>query len=139
MLAEASDDAPRLGVARTGLAMCYYNRGEVERGRALAAELLAAAEARGDRDQMLMGHANVAVPEHYQGRFASSLVHCERAIALYDSAQHHRLIRVLADDLGIGALNYLTWNLWFSASRTQHSRAPARRLRWRAGSITRSA
>ena len=91
----AAGDAARLGMARTGLAICYYNRGEVERGRALAAEVLAAAEARGDREQALLGHTNVAVPEHYQGKFASSLAHCERAIALYDPAQHHGLVRVL--------------------------------------------
>src|SRR5260370_41535256 len=49
-VATASDDTVRLGVARTGLAICYVNCGEVERGRALAAEVLAAAEARGDRE-----------------------------------------------------------------------------------------
>src|SRR5262249_9720121 len=37
-LAEAVDDAVRLGVARMGLAIFYFTRGEVERGRALAAE-----------------------------------------------------------------------------------------------------
>ena len=79
-LGAAAGEAARLGVARTGLAICYFTRGEVERGRALAAEVLAAAEARGDREQALFGHTNVAVPEHYQGKFASSLAHCERAI-----------------------------------------------------------
>jgi predicted ATPase len=81
--------AARLGLARTGLAVCYNNRGEVERGRALAAEVLAAAEERGDREQALFGHTNIGVPEHYQGKFASSLAHCERASALYDPEQHH--------------------------------------------------
>ena len=93
-------------MARTGLAICYYTRGEVERGRALAAEVLAAAEARGDREQALLGHTNVGVPEHYQGKFASSLAHCERAIALYDPVQHHGHVRVLGNDQGVGALNH---------------------------------
>ena len=100
-LAEATGDAARLGVARTGLAICYSTRGEVERGRALAAEVLAAAEARGDREQALLGHATSASPEHCQGKFASSLAHCERAIALYDPVQHHGHVRVLGNDQGI--------------------------------------
>jgi class 3 adenylate cyclase/tetratricopeptide (TPR) repeat protein len=109
-LGAVAGDAARLGVARTGLAICYYTRGEVERGRALAAEVLAAAEARGDREQTVFGHGAVAMPEHYQGKFASSLAHCERAIALYDPAQYHGHIRML--DQGISALTYSAWNLW---------------------------
>jgi tetratricopeptide (TPR) repeat protein len=132
--AVAGDDAARLGVARTGLGICYFNRGETERGRALAAEVLAAAEARGDREQALLGHVNVAIPEHNQGKFASSLAHCERAIELYDSAQHHDLVRRIASDQGISALNYRSQNLWFlgqpdaSLARAREAVAFARRL-----------
>ena len=130
----AAGDAARLGVARTGLAICYYNRGEVERGRALAAEVLAAAEARGDREQALFGHTNVAIPEYYQGKFASSLAHCERAIALYDPVQHHGLVRVLGDDQGVAALSFAAWNLWYlgqpdaALARAREAVALARRL-----------
>jgi tetratricopeptide (TPR) repeat protein len=112
-LGASADDAVRLGVARTGLAICYFQRGEIERGRALAAEVLAAAEARGDRGQALLGHTNVAVPEYFQGKFASSLAHDERAIALYDPAQHHGLGRLLGGDQGMAALNTSAWNLWY--------------------------
>lgn len=107
----AGDDPARLGVARMRLAVYYFTRGEVERGRALAAELLAAAEACGDREQALFGHTNVAVPEHHQGKFASSLAHGQRAIALYDPVQHHGHVRVLGTDQGINALSYSAWNL----------------------------
>jgi hypothetical protein len=75
-LGASAGDAARLGVARTGLAIFYYTRGEIERGRALAAEVLAAAEARGDPEQTLLGHTNLVVPEFYQGKCASSLAHC---------------------------------------------------------------
>ena len=40
--------------------------------------MLAEAEARGDGVQALLGHNIVASPEHWQGKFASSLAHCER-------------------------------------------------------------
>ena len=56
---------------------------------------------------------NVARAEHFQGKFASSLAHCERAIALYDPAQHHGLVRMLGTDQAVAALGYAAWNLWF--------------------------
>ena len=99
-------------MARRGLALFYSARGEVERGRALAAEVLEAAEARGDREQMLFWYPNLATPEYFQGKFASSLAHCERAIALYDPVQHHGLVRVLMTDQGVNALSLSAWNLW---------------------------
>jgi hypothetical protein len=46
-------DAVPLGLARLGMSICYRNRGEVERGRALAAEVLA--EAGADREQASLG------------------------------------------------------------------------------------
>jgi predicted ATPase len=132
--AAAVGDATRLGVARTGLAICYFTRGEVERGRVLAAEVLTAAEARGDREQALFGHTNVGVPEHWQGKFASSLAHCERAIALHDPVQHYGHVRVLGNDQGISALNFSAWNLWClgqpdaALARAREAVALARRL-----------
>ena len=128
-LSAAVGDAARLGVARTGLAIGYHGRGEVERGRALAAE------ARGDREQALLGHANVGAPEHFQGKFASSLAHCEQAIALYYSGQHRGNIWVLGTDLhSVAALSHSAWNLWYlgqpdaARARARETVALARRL-----------
>jgi predicted ATPase len=133
-LGTAAVDAARFGMARAGLATCYYTRGDIERGRAVSAELLAAGEARSDRDQMLMGHVNVAGPEYYQGKFASSLAHCERAIGLYDPARHHGLVRMLGADQGVAALGYAAWDLWYlgrpdaALVRAEECIALARRL-----------
>ncbi len=110
-LADATGDTAALGMARTGLAVFYYMRGEVERGRAVAADVLVAAEARGDREVALVAHGNVATAEYFQGKFASSLAHCERAIALYDPRQHHRHARVLGTDHSVNALTFAAWNL----------------------------
>jgi len=125
----------RLGIARIGLSTVYGNRGEIERGRALAAEVLAAAEARGDAEQALIGHTQLAVPEHYQGKFASSLDHCERTLTLYEPARHHGISSVLSTDNAVGALGYMAWNLWHlgrpdgALARAEESVALARRLR----------
>src|SRR5262245_47335354 len=112
VLAAATADGPRLGLARGGLGHVYYNRGEVERGRALGAELLADAEARGDREQVQMGHNAVAIPEFYQGKFASSLAHCKRALRLYEPVQHHAIVSVLGTDTGVNIFTVTAWNLW---------------------------
>jgi class 3 adenylate cyclase/predicted ATPase len=110
-LAPAAGDAAWLDEARAGLAICYFNRGEVERGRALGAQVLSGAEARGDRERALILHAVLVAPEHVQGKFASSLAHCERVIAFYDSGPHGH-VRMLSSDSGIVALNHCAWNLW---------------------------
>jgi predicted ATPase len=133
-LAAAASDPARRGIARAGLAVFYFTRGEVERGRVLAAEVLAAAEARGDREQELLGHTTVVVPEYFQGKFASSLAHCERALRLYDPAQHHALVRVIGTDQGVAPLSFAAWNLWqlgqpeAALARAREAVALARRL-----------
>ena len=90
-LAETGDDAGRRGIARGGLGLFHVNHGEIEQGRVLFAEVLAAAEARGDTEQTFLGHAFLAVAEFFLAKFASSLAHCERALVLYDSVPHQRL------------------------------------------------
>ncbi len=110
-LAERVGDANLLGVAQLSLAGFYFNRGEVERGRELATEVLVAAEAQGSAELLAMAHEQVADPEHYQGKFASSLAHCERALALYDPARHSEL-PMLGGDVGVTARGYGAWNLW---------------------------
>jgi class 3 adenylate cyclase/tetratricopeptide (TPR) repeat protein len=133
-LAQAVDDQVRLGMARAGRALFYTNRGEVERGRALLAELLAAAEGRDDGQQALIGHTYLAFAEYCQGKVASSFAHCERALALYEPTEHHGLVPVLSYDQGVAAHCYAAWNLWFlghpdsALARAQEAVALARGL-----------
>jgi class 3 adenylate cyclase/tetratricopeptide (TPR) repeat protein len=135
-LAERVGDASLLGMAQLSLASFHYNRGEVERGRALAAEVLVAAEAQGSTELLLMAHENLADPEHYQGKFASSLAHCECILASYDPARHSELSRVLGSDVGVAALSFAAWNLWCLGSsdsalaRAEEAVTLARRLNY---------
>ena len=112
VLCEAVGDAGRLGIAQLGLSYFHYNRGDVERGRALSAEVLALAEAQGSAELLATAHQNVAEPEYYQGKFASSLTHCERAFALYDPARHSEFLPT-GSHIGVPALGYGAWNLWW--------------------------
>jgi class 3 adenylate cyclase/tetratricopeptide (TPR) repeat protein len=109
-LAERAGDAKLLCMAQLGLANFHFNRGEVERGRALAADGLGLAEAHGSAELLVIAHGAVAIPEHYQGKFASSLAHCENALVLYHPARPE--FRALGGDEGVAALGYGAWNLW---------------------------
>jgi predicted ATPase len=112
VLCECVGDAGRLGLALIGLVAFYYSRGEAERGRVLATRVLTAAEQIGDTELLLHGHLQVATPEYYQGKFASSLAHCEAAQRLYDPGRHHAVVSMLAGDPGVVTLAYAAWNLW---------------------------
>jgi len=112
VLCEALDDAWRLGLALIGLAGFYETRGEVERGRVLAARVLTAAEQSADIELALNGHQMVASTEFFQGKFASSLVHCEAARTLYEVERHHAAVSALAADPGVAVLAIAAWNLW---------------------------
>ena len=59
--------------------------------------------ARGDRGQAHLVHTQVAFSNYWQGKFASSLAHCERAVALSDSAQRDTRMQVLGNDQGVSA------------------------------------
>ena len=132
VLCESVGDAGRLGFAQLGLSYFHYNRGDVERGRALAAEVLASAEAQGSAELLVMAHQNVAEPEYYQGKFASSLMHCERVLALYDPARRSEFL--LGSHTVIPALGYAAWNLWSlgwpdrALARAEEAASVARRL-----------
>jgi class 3 adenylate cyclase/tetratricopeptide (TPR) repeat protein len=133
-LAAKGNEATQLGMAAIGLAIFHANRAELQRGRALLADVLAAAEARGDRQQAMMCYANLAPMEHYQGKPASSLACCERAIALYDPAQYEGKAGVIGAEEGVVALGVAAWDLWqlgypdAALARAQAAVALARRL-----------
>ena len=132
VLCEAAGDAGRLGVAQLGLAYFYYNCGDVERGRVLAAEVLTLAEAQDSAELLVIAHQIVAETEYYQGKFASSMTHCERSFALYDPARHSEFL--LGSHTGVPALGYAAWNLWIlgwpdsALARAEEAVALARRL-----------
>ena len=133
-LAERGGDAAQIALTRIGLSVLYISRGEPERGRALAAEVLAQGEARSDAEEALIGHTQVAAAELYQGRFSSSFAHAERALTLYDPERHRGLVRVLGTDQSAAAFIYTASNLWAlgwpsrALSRAEEAVAFARRL-----------
>src|SRR5262249_24078245 len=116
-LCEAAGDSATLASSvLVVLSALYLNRGEPDRSVMLAERVLAMSDEARDRFLVLHGHNIAALAKHYQGHFAASLAHCERAIALYDPARdreagfqfHYGLPNPFVGLLGIAA-----WNLWY--------------------------
>jgi class 3 adenylate cyclase/tetratricopeptide (TPR) repeat protein len=106
VLCETAGDARRLGLALGGLASACSNRGEIERGRTLAARLLTVAEQSGDRELALLGNAELAVAEYWQGKFASALARGEAGRSLYEAGRHDALVSTFGGDPGVIPQSY---------------------------------
>jgi len=111
-LGEAVEDPTLLGQALIGVSISECTSGAMETARSVAARVLTSAEDRSDDELALHGHCQVALPEYYQGRFGSSLKHCESAIALYDPPRHHKAAFLIGGDTGFAAMGVSAWNLW---------------------------
>ena len=111
VLCEATGDAShRLGFALNSLAELYKFGGQLERASALGARMLAIAEQSGDWLVAFFGHYQIGYVEYYQGKFASSLAHCEATQALSPPGGWH----AAAPALGVwapGMLALAGWNL----------------------------
>src|SRR5262249_8592956 len=80
-LREAAGDSATLASVLLALSNLYLNRGEPDRSVMLAERVLAMSDETRDQILVLVAHGNAALAKHYQGCFAASLAHCERAIA----------------------------------------------------------
>jgi hypothetical protein len=116
-LSDAAGNAATLASALLPLSNLYVNRGEPDRSIMLAERVLAVSEDIQDRLLILPAHINAALAIHYQGRFTTSLVHCERVIALSDppsdpaGASQRR--RGQYGTPRVSALGFAAWNLWY--------------------------
>jgi predicted ATPase len=111
-LCEAAGDSARLAWALLVLSMVYLNRGELDRSNMLTERVLAMSEETRDPSLMFRAHNNAALPKHYQGRFAASLAHCERVLALYDPARE-REPHGYGNPPDLEALGVAAFNLWY--------------------------
>jgi len=83
--------------------------GEALRER--AARFLMLAEKRNARDPIMIGHRIMGSVLH-TGAFAEGRAHLDRAIELYDPAEHRALATRFGQDIRVAALSYRSWALW---------------------------
>jgi class 3 adenylate cyclase/tetratricopeptide (TPR) repeat protein len=111
-LAQQLEDPTLLGRASIGVSISECTSGAMESARSIALRVLSNASAMNDEELCLHAHSQVALPEYYQGRFSSSLEHCNRAVDLYDPARHHAAAFLIGGDTGLSAMGVSAWNLW---------------------------
>ena len=84
--------------------------GDVTRG--LAAQFLALAEKQSSTIPLMIGHRLNGVSLLYTGDIAEGRAHFNRAIALYDPAEHRPLATRFGADIGVTILSSRSWALW---------------------------
>ncbi len=93
----------QVGYTLIGLAIFYFNSGQVSAGAELAADALAIAEREGDDALELLARVQIAVPSLWQGRYRDTLEHAEAASAIYDRERHGWLAFRYGTDQGVAA------------------------------------
>ena len=80
--------------------------------RDLAAQFLALAEKQGATVPLMIGHRLMGISLLLTGDIAEGRAHFDRAIALYDPAEHRPLATRFGQDVRVSILSYRSWALW---------------------------
>jgi predicted ATPase/class 3 adenylate cyclase len=94
-----------------GVWLCHSLRGEMHDALRLADELLAASQADGHIDGLVVAHRMTGATCLAMGRVQEAIDHQRRAQALYDPQRHPELAKLLAIDPGVASACYLAWAL----------------------------
>ena len=112
-LCELHGEGLLVGQALAGLSLFHTNVGETRRGEQLADRVLEISRRVGDDTLELLARVQLAVPACYQGRFAESLEHCERALQIYDPERHRSIAIRFGTDHGVAAHGFASLSLCF--------------------------
>jgi predicted ATPase len=80
--------------------------------RNLAAQFLALAEKQGETVPLMIGHRVMGMSSLHTGDIAQGRVHFDRAIALYEPAEHRPLATRFGQDTRVAALSFQSFVLW---------------------------
>jgi class 3 adenylate cyclase/predicted ATPase len=80
--------------------------------RDLAAQFLALAEKNGATVPLMIGHRLMGTSLLCTGNIAEGRAHYNRALALYDPAEHRPLATRFGQDVRVAILSYRSWALW---------------------------
>jgi len=105
-------DPGRLAVGLWGLRAFHLTSGQLATAHELAEALRRLGEEKNEPIFLLAGEYGMGSVAYYQGRFASSLQHSERANAYYDTSRSGELIAGYALDVGITAGCYASLASW---------------------------
>ena len=60
----------------------------------------------------MIGHRLMGISLLFTGDIAESRAHFDRALALYDPAEHRPLATRFGQDVGVSVLSFRSWPLW---------------------------
>jgi predicted ATPase/class 3 adenylate cyclase len=80
--------------------------------RKLAVEFLALAEKQGSTAPLMVAHRIMGATLAFTGEIAGALAHHDRALALYDPAEHRSLAARFGQDIRVTVLSYQALALW---------------------------
>jgi len=91
----------------------FLVRGDLDAAAELSTRLLAHAERRQDRSELMDAHLATGMTLFHQGRFAAARDHLERGVALYRPEDDKPHLVTHGQDPGAFCLSYLAYTLWF--------------------------
>ena len=78
----------------------------------LATQFMALAERQGSTVPIMIGHGLKGASSLYTGRFSEGRAHLDRAIVLYDPAEHRTLPTRFGHGGAVSVLSFRSWALW---------------------------
>ena len=112
-LGEPPEDPLLLFSALYGVWTANYVASNGDAVRELAAQFLALAERQGATAPLLIAHRIMGISSATTGDIAKGRGHFDRAMALYDPAEHRPLATRFGVDSRVSVLSYRSWALWF--------------------------
>jgi predicted ATPase len=111
-----------------GLCTASYVAGKAHAALRQAEELLSIAQAQTETGPLVIGHGLVGCTLIMNADFPGALAQLQRAVALYDPAEHRALTFQYAQDIGVRALCYLSIALWHCGYPDQATSAARKAL-----------
>ena len=112
-LGEPPEDPLLLFSVLYGVWTANYVASNGDAVRELAAQFLALAEKQGATAPLLIAHRIMGISLACTGDIVKGRAHFDRAIALYDPAEHRPLATRFSVDSRVSILSYRSWALWF--------------------------
>ena len=111
-LGEPPEDPLLLFSVLYGFWVANYVAFNGDLARELAAQFLALAEKQGATVPLMIGHRLMGTSLLCTGDIAQGRAHFDRAIALYDPAEHRPLATRFGQDVRVAILSFRSWALW---------------------------
>jgi predicted ATPase len=111
-LGEAAEDPLLIFSVLYGFWVARYVAFNGDLLRELAAQFLILAEKQGTSGPLLIGHRLLGNSFLATGDIAEGRAHLDRALALYDPAEHRRLATRFGQDVRVAILCHRAWALW---------------------------